>query len=218
VLPWAGQGRYVLAAAYTGPLAFPTANSPTYLLASEGILIHAVPGQFYQSVNGGASWTALSFAPYTAASCQYSAQNSYYYLSTRKGLLYTAFTMQRVEGTQHCLWAVNATSSPLKVVRAWALNGALCSATGEGDGVYALLCGYNYVAYSGLQDSSALLPVIGSQSAGYADGTFLAARLNGASSLVAHDSRLYIAAAGGTSIETAFYGNLSRLKARGVKQ
>ena len=205
VLPWADQGRFVVSKGNTGQKLFPSASSAFYLVASEGAaLIHAVPGQFYISFSDGASWAALPISVYSAVSCYYSTQNSYYYLSSRRGILWVAFTMQRAEGIQHCLWAVNATNAlasrgPLTVVQAWALNGKLCSATGEGIGVigvYAILCGYNYLSYAALTPNSVLSPVIGGPTPGYTNGVFQAARFNSPSSIVAHDSRLYIADTG----------------------
>lgn len=199
VLPWADQGKYVTSASYS-TATFPTANSLVYLLASEGTtLIHAIPGQFWVSGNGGSSWTALTFAWYIDSSCPYSAQNSYYYLSARQGVLWVAFTTQRVEGTQHCLWAVSGLNGPtnqLKVTQSWALSGPLCSATGEGGAAYAILCNYNYVSSARLQSGSLLSPAIGNPAAGHTDGAFLAARLRGPSSLVVYDTRLYIADTG----------------------
>ena len=200
VLPWADQGRYVVTAGYSNPLSFPVANTPVYLLTSDGpALIHAIPGYFWVSRNGGISWTALTFASYPDASCPYNAQNSYYYLSSRQGVLWVAFTTQRSEGTQHCLWAVNglnSTSTQLKVNQSWPLSSKLCSATGEGGAVYAILCGYNYVSHAKQSMPSTLSPIIGNPAAGYTNGVFLAARLTAPSSLVAYDSRLYIADTG----------------------
>ena len=93
VLPWAAQGKYAQLLEYSPQKLLPVENSAVYLLASEGqALIHAVPGQFYLSMNGGGSWTPLSFAAQTAASCYSSNQNSYYYLSSRQGMLWAAFT------------------------------------------------------------------------------------------------------------------------------
>jgi hypothetical protein len=199
-IPWADKGRYVTATSYSSQLSFPTPNAPVYLLTNvhlpnEGsALIHTVPGQFFSEKNG--AWAALTFKAFSPFSCPYSGQNSYYYLSSRAGVLWVAFTMQRAEGTQHCLWAVNATnvvsSGELRVIQAWTLDGPLCSATGDGGWVYAILCGYNYVSYAKLESGSTLSPVIGSPNPGYIDGVFQAARLSGPSSLVAHDSRLYI--------------------------
>lgn len=195
VLPWADQGRYVITAGYSNPLSFPVVT-PVYLLTSDGsTLIHAIPGQFRVSRNEGGSWTALTFAPYADTNCPYSAQNSYYYLSSRQGVLWVAFTTQRSEGTQHCLWQVNRLeSTQLKVNQSWPLSSQLCSATGEGGAVYAILCGHNYVSYA--EPSTPLSPIIGNPVTGYIDGVFQAARLSGPSSLVAYDSRLYIADTG----------------------
>lgn len=212
VMPWADQGKYAVSTSYSSQQLFPSASSPVYTLASSGgALIHAVTGQFYISFSNGASWAVLSVTPYSAVSCYYSSQNGYYYLSSRRGILWTAFTTQRAEGTQHCLWALNASNAvasngPLTVVQAWALDGKLCSATGEGGGVtgvtgvYAILCGYNYVSYAAMTPNSALSPAVGGPVPGYSDGVFLAARFNAPSSLVADyssgESRLYIADTG----------------------
>lgn len=207
VLPWADQGRYVTSARYNA-FSFPTANSPVYLLTSDGPnLIHALPGQFLVSRNGGLSWDTLSFNKYLDFNCPNSAQNSYYYLSSRQGVLWVAFTTQRLEGTQHCLWAVDGLNytnktadllnqlNVLTVRQSWALSSPLCSATGEGGMVYAILCNYNYISYA-KSSLTPLSPIIGNPVAGYTDGLFQAARLRSPSSLVAYDSRLYIADTG----------------------
>lgn len=200
VMPWAGRGKYVTSTAYSEPNFLPAPSAPVYLIASEGnALIHAIPGYFYFSSNGGVSWIELSFSPYSAAKCPYIRENSYYYLSSRQGVLWVAFTQQRVEGIQHCLWAVNASeavategSKTLKVVRAWVIDRKLCSATGEGGGVYVIFCKDNYVSYSGMQAGSVLSPFIGSPIPGYANGLLHESKFNGPTSLVAHDLRLYI--------------------------
>lgn len=207
VLPWAEQGKYALPAAYSVQLLLPVQNAQAYMLASVyHALVYAVPGYFYLSLNGGASWTELGFTTYSAATCYYSVQNSYYYLSARRGILWTAFTQQRVTAqgvqyTQHCLWSVNATdainsqgSKTLSVLQAWAIDRHLCSVTDDSGLVYALLCGNNYV--SSARSGSALSPLIGTPLPGYNDGTFQAARFKSPSSVVAHDSRLYIADTG----------------------
>lgn len=207
-LPWAVQGRYATSAAYSAQQLLPVANMPVYMLASEGqALIHAIPGQFYLSLNGGASWTALSFANYAALTCYANSQNSYYYLSSRRGILWTAFTQQRPEGLRHCLWRVNATDAiasrgvqPLGVLRSWTLDRQLCSVTGETDTAYAILCGNHYV--SRLQ-SDAMSPLIGAPLPGYADGVFQAARFSSPSSVAMFDSRLYVADTGNCVIREA---------------
>jgi hypothetical protein len=211
VLPWADPGKFAASAAYSPQLLLPAANRPVYMLASDGqALIHAVPGQFYLSLDGGASWTALSFASYTAADCYYSGQNSYYYLSSSKGVVWTAFTQQRSGGLGNCLWRVSATDAiasrgvqSLSVTGAWTLDRQLCSATGEGGAAHAvliILCGDNYV--SSLR-SNALSPLIGSPLPGFEDGLFQAAKFSSPSSVVMFDSRLYVADTGNCAIREA---------------
>jgi hypothetical protein len=204
VIPWADQGKYVTVSQYSAQQALPIITSPPYLLTSEGsTLIQATSGKFFMSKSTGNSWSELVVSPFITTNCPYDPQNSYYYLSSRRRMLWVAFTTQRVEGIQHCLWAVNATgpTSPqgtlqLKVMQAWALNSQLCSATGDGEAVYAIQCGYNYISYAKLQSGSLLSPAIGNPIPGYSDGDLLAAKLNRPSSLVAYDSRLYIADTG----------------------
>lgn len=208
VLPWADQGKYAEYGTYSTQQLFPTANLPIYMLVSEGqALIHAVPGQFYLSLNGGMSWVVLSFANFAAANCYSSSQNSYYYLNSRQGILWTAFTQQRPEGLRNCLWKVNATDAiasrgtrTLNVLRAWTLDRQLCSMTGEINTAYAILCGNNYV--SRLQ-SDVISPLIGDPLPGYADGVFQAARFSTPSSITLFDSRLYIADTGNCVIREA---------------
>ena len=208
VLPWADQSKYAVSTANSAQLLFPVVNQPIYTLVSEGqALIHAVPGQFYLSLNGGVSWTALGFVNYAAANCFFSIQNSYYYLSSRQGILWTAFTQQRPEGLRNCLWRVNATSAiasrgalQLSVVGAWTIDRQLCSATGEGDVAYAILCGNNYI--SRLM-SNVLSPLIGSPLPGFEDGLFQATKFNSPSSVVMFDSRLYVADTGNCVIREA---------------
>jgi hypothetical protein len=205
VLPWTDQGKYVTSRKFSSQM-YLTIRSPPYLLTvtSDGSsLIQAVQGRFSVSRDNGMSWANVAVVPFASTRCYSSAQNSYYYLSSRSNIIWTAFTIQHVEGTQHCLWAVDATNvtfpqggQQLKVIQAWALNTQLCSATGEGEGVYAVLCGHHYISYAKLQSGSVLLPVIGSPIAGYIDGTFLAAKFSNPSSVVACDSRLYISDTG----------------------
>jgi hypothetical protein len=202
VIPWADQGKYAMTGSYSKQLFLPV-KSPPYILTNEGtalnpLLIQATIGKFYISKDSGSSWTNVPVSPFTSASCSYSSQNSYYYLSSRQSTMWVAFTTQRVEGTQHCLWAVNTSQAiqQLQVIQAWTLNSPLCSAAGAGDGVYAILCGYNYISFAKLQLGSMLSPVIGNPVSCYTDGTFLAAKLNGPSSLVTYDSRLYVADTG----------------------
>lgn len=198
VIPWADQGKYATTGGYSKQLSFPVKAPPYLLTCQDTVLIQATIGRFYVSKDSGSSWTNVPVVQFASASCSYSSQNSYYYLSSRHGVMWAAFTVQRVEGTQHCLWAVNTSlaTQQLQVIQAWTLNNPLCSAAGAGDGVYAILCGYNYILFAKLQIGSVLSPVVGNPISGHIDGTFLAAKLNGPSSLVARDSRLYIADTG----------------------
>jgi hypothetical protein len=169
VFPWTDKGKFVTSKRYTGQLFLPV-KAPPYLITYNGpVFIQAALGKFFVSRDSGSSWDNLPVLPYTSASCYSSAQNSYYYLSSRSSILWVAFTIQRVEGTQHCLWAVNAinvTSSQgtqqLNVIQSWTLNSRLCSATGEGDGVFSILCGFHYISSAKLLSGSTLSPLVGS--------------------------------------------------------
>ena len=203
VFPWAGKGKYTTSRKYTNQLYLPIKNPPYQLTTEGSVLFQTAQGRFFVSVDDGRSWTLQSVAPFTSTSCQLSTQNNYYYLSSRGGVIWAAFTIQLVEGIQHCLWAVNTTdvtslngTQQLKVIRAWNLNSQLCSATGEDGGVYVIYCGYHYISYAKLQDRTALSPKIGNIVPGYNDGVFLAAKFSRPSSVVACDSRLYIADTG----------------------
>lgn len=203
VFPWAGKGKYVISRKYSKQQFLPIRSHPYQLTNVGNVLFQTTQGRFFVSRDDGRSWTILSIAPFVSDSCHWNSQNRYYYLSSRDGILWVAFTIQFVEGIQHCLWAVNATDfnlSPvaqqLKVTHTWILNRQLCSATGEGNDVYVIFCGYHYISFAKLRGNSKLSPVIGNPIPGHRDGVFLAAKFREPSSVVACDSRLYIADTG----------------------
>jgi hypothetical protein len=202
LLPWADQGKYVSSMQYSQQLTLQGSSSPYPTVAvSPTVLIEVSVGTFYVSRNSGSTWTGISVAAFSDPVCAMSALNRYYYLGSKgDGMMYIAFYYNTP--AQHCLWYVNAASvvaaqsTQLLVVKAWALRGKLCSATGDESYAYLLLCGTNFLSYSKVTGGTGILPLAGNTRAGHADSSLRASLFRAPSSMVLYDSRLYVTDSG----------------------
>ena len=201
-LPWAGQGKYLESMQYSNLLTLPGTSSPYPTTAvANSVLIEASGGIFSVSRNGG-SWNTITLASFNHPICPASTTNNvYYYLSSRGGIMWVGFFYSGGAQQKHCLWAVDASSvvagqsTPMRVMQAWGIGNKLCAATGDASFTYLILCDTHFISYAQL-GSSLLHPLAGSVRAGYLDDSLRASLFNEPSSLVLHDSRLYVADTG----------------------
>lgn len=209
-MPWTSAGSFVSEVSVSPQRAMTAGIAvvpfPIKVTAGGGLLFLATGQSLYVSGTYGGSWQTFTplLPTISSSQCSYNLNNRYTLLGYQDTLLFVAFTLRGITPTQHCLWALNAstlvTTRSLSVqpelVQYWSLGGQLCSVTlGIGQAVYFLFCSTNYILQSSLA-SERLTVLAGQTRAGYVDGDIQSSWFSSPSSLVFHNQRLYVADTG----------------------
>lgn len=209
-MPWASPGSFVSGVSDSRTRAMTTGIAsvpfPIKVAAGGGLSFLATGQSLYVSGTYGASWQTFtpSLPAVSPSQCSYNLNNRYTLLGYQDTLLFVGFTLRGITPTQHCLWALNASTMVTtrsltvqpKLIQFWALGSQLCSVTrGVGQAVYFLFCNTNYILQSSLAGER-LTVLAGQTRAGYVDGDTQSSWFSSPSSLVFHNQRLYVADTG----------------------
>jgi hypothetical protein len=198
VLPWAAAGKYVTGLVADTVRSITPANSAPYFLAAakdSSYMYLAASGGIYRSTSnvfeGGQVIPNTPSTPKTACSISSNTIDPHY-ISHQEGTLWIGYKIRSL--TKYCLWAVNTTAPSLgKIIQFWDVGAKVCSVVDmeNSDTVYVLFCGTNYIMKSSTK-SSALSLLAGDLRPGYVDGDLISSKFNSPSSMITHNSLLYV--------------------------
>ena len=198
VLPWAASGKYVTGLVADTVRSITPANSAPYVLAAakdSSYMYLAASGGIYRSISNvfeGGQITLSGPAIPTTVCSSTSYSRDPHYISHQDGILWIGYKTRSL--TKYCLWAVNTTAPNLgKIIQFWDVGAKVCSVVDveNSDTVYVLFCGANYIMKSSTK-SSALSLMAGNLGPGYVDGDLISSKFNAPSSMVTHNSLLYV--------------------------
>ena len=209
-MPWAPPGQYV-SGVLDSPIKPMTTGissvfTPIKAAAGGGLSFLSTGQSLYVSGTYGASWQTLTPVLSTSpiSQCGYNTNNQYTLLGYQDTVLFVGFTLRGITPTQHCMWALNAStlvgtrslSVKPTLVQYWSLGAQPCSvALGSAWAVYFLFCNTHYILQSSL-GGERLTVLAGQTRSGYVDGDAQSSWFNTPSSLAFHNQRLYVADTG----------------------
>jgi hypothetical protein len=199
-IPWAMDGQFVSSIQESSMLTLSPVQFPPYLQAADaGYNYMSANGKLYvsQTFTYDSGVLTIQTRTPTSSACSYDqVLRDNYLIQAKNNIIWLAFTVRGSSPAKHCLWMVEVTlaTKQARVASYWDLSGKLCSVdSGEGNSVYMILCGTNYIFQaSTLTSASKLVVLAGKLPAGHRDGTTLNSLFDKPSSLIYFNKRIYV--------------------------